>query len=156
MYYRKITGGTGYVFQSASSLIEFVNSRIPVDFTGLPLVQTKYGEILGKPEFLEEAMSKFNRREEEDSLGVKRTEDLYYEPVEKVTWEFERKIGMRIEDINVNTHTGKRLRGELLVRLKDGAGLKYVEIIDIPPFTRLRFSSLGKLYKDTKNRMRKK
>jgi len=143
------------LFQSERNLVDFVYSRLPLDFTNFPLVQTKYGMLLGKPEFMETAMSKFNRRQEGDSLGVKRVEDLFYEPVEKVIWEFESKIGMRIEDINVNTHSGKRLRSELLVRLKDGAGLKYVEIIDIPPFTQLRLSSLGKLYLDSKNRLRK-
>jgi len=143
------------LFQSGSSFIEFVYSRLSLDFTDLPLVHTKYGEILGRADFLETAMSNFNRRKEGDSLGVKRTEDLFYEPVEKVIWEFEKKIGMRIADIDINSHKGKRMRGELLVRLKEGAGLKYAEIVEIPPFTELRLSSLGKLYQDSRNRLRK-
>ena len=67
--------------------------------------------------------------------------------------EFEQKIGKDIETINVNTHEGKRLRGELLVRLKDWGGLTYGEINKIPPFDRLKQGSLGKLYLDAKARL---
>lgn len=57
---------------------------------------------------------------------MKRISDRYFEPVEKVIWEFEKKVGQRIEDLEVSTLQGKRLRGELLVKLKDLGGLKYV------------------------------
>jgi hypothetical protein len=39
-------------------------------------------------------------------------------PVKFFLFSFGKKIGDAIEDINVNNHAGKRLRGELLVRLK--------------------------------------
>jgi hypothetical protein len=57
---------------------------------------------------------------------MKRTSDRYFEPVDKVIWEFEKKVGQRFEDLDVSTLQGKRLRGELLVKLKDLGGLKYV------------------------------
>jgi hypothetical protein len=44
----------------------------------------------------------------------------------------------------------------LLIRLKDIAGLKYIEIIEIPPFDNLKLPSLGKLYRDAKARMQNK
>ena len=44
-------------------------------------------------------------------------------------------------------HEGKRLRGELLVRLKDWSGLTCGEINKMPPFDRLKQGSLGKLYR---------
>ncbi len=59
----------------------------------------------------------------------------------------------KIEDLDVTNHKGKRLRGELLVRLKDLGGLRYSEITDIPPFDNLKFSSLPRLYKDAKRRL---
>jgi hypothetical protein len=86
---------------------------------------------------------------------MKRIENRFFEPVEKVIWEFEKKIGEEIEDINVNNHAGKRLRGELLVRLKDLCGLTYAEINKIAPFDNLKQGSLGKLYMDAKARLKK-
>ncbi len=64
-------------------------------------------------------------------------------------------IETRFGDIlgKINTHEGKRLRGELLVRLKDWGGLTYGEINKIPPFDRLKQGSLGKLYLDAKARL---
>ncbi len=119
--------------------------------------QTQYGEILGDKEFEKTAVEKFDRREKRLSVGYKRAsdQDPIFNPVAKVIWEFERKIGQPIIDIEVSTHEGKRLRGELLVRLKDIAGLKYREIIEIPPFDNLKFPSMGKLYRDAKSRIQK-
>lgn len=116
--------------------------------------QTKCGEILGDKTFEASAIGKFDRRAKGLSPGYKRIDDQdpIFNPGEKVIWEFERKIGYPIEEIDVSTHHGKRLRGELLVRLKDIAGLKYREIIEICPFDNLKFPSLGKLYSDAKFR----
>ena len=86
---------------------------------------------------------------------MQRIEDRFFEPVVKIIREFEQKIGNDIEKINVTNHEGKRLRGELLVRLKDWGGLTYGEINKIPPFDWLKQGSLGKLYPDTKARLQK-
>jgi REP element-mobilizing transposase RayT len=119
---------------------------------------TKYGEILGSEDFEKSALEKYDRRKKTLSLGWKRTDDLdpIFNPVEKVIWEFEQKIGQSVEELDRSSHTGKRLRGELLIRLKDIAGMKYSEIIEIPPFDSLKFVSLGKLYRDAKKRMKRK
>ena len=78
-------------------------------------------------------------------------------PLEKkneIIKEFEKKIGIKIEKINVGRQQGKALRAELLVLLKDEAGLTYAKIIQYPLFQPLKYSSLGQLYKRTKARMR--
>ena len=49
--------------------------------------------------------------------------------MEKIIWEFEKMQGIKIDAIDTGTWEGKRLRGELLILLKDIAGLKYKEII---------------------------
>ena len=87
-------------------------------------------------------------------MGWKRSDDQdpIFNPVEKVIWEFEQQIGIPIEEVDITTHKGKRLRGELLIYLKDTAGLKYIEIIELPPFDNLKLPSLGKLYRDAKAR----
>jgi len=54
------------------------------------------------------------------------------------------------ERIDVKTRAGRALGDELLVMLKDDAGLPYSEIIKYPPFQPLKYSSLPKLYKRAK------
>lgn len=215
MYYRKMEGGVGYVFQSRfkSTLIEndsyLLQSilyllRNPVragivplaqDYTWssgqyyysgretelvdtafvnelfgsreeylsclysnvnreLPVVITKYGEIMGSEDFLKSALEKHDRRNRpsHQSIGVRRKEDLYFEPVEKVLWEFERMNGTKIEDINARTLEGKRLRGELLIHLKERAGLKYREIGEFDLFEDLSFSSLRSIYRNMRSK----
>jgi REP element-mobilizing transposase RayT len=189
MYYRKLNGGKGYVFQSrfTSTLIqddsylkmaiayvllnpvmagivehitEYIWSSashyfsdkpsemeiVDTDFVNelfvsksqffkfmelwcnkeLPIRETKYRKILGKQNFLDEALEKFDRRGKLGSEGVKRIDDRYFEPEEKVIWEFEIEQGLKLEEIDMSTYKGKRLRGELLVLLKDLSGLKYI------------------------------
>ncbi|NIM15063.1 MAG: hypothetical protein GTO45_24130 [Candidatus Aminicenantes bacterium] len=49
----------------------------------------------------------------------------------KVFWRwinFEDKIGVKIGQLKLDMHNDKKLRGELLVGLKDLGGLKYSEI----------------------------
>jgi len=118
----------------------------------LPIRKTEFGEILGEKGFLDEALEKFDRRGQLENEGVKRIDDRYFEPEEKVIWEFENKHGLKLEEMDVGCYRGKRLRGELLVLLKDLAGLKYTEIMELPIFRELLVTSLPKLYRDAKRR----
>ena len=88
------------LFSSKSELSNFLESILSRE---LPLTQTKYGEILGEKEFIETAVSKFDRREKDFGIGMKRTDDRFFEPVEKIIWEFEKKIGMKIENLDVSS-----------------------------------------------------
>jgi hypothetical protein len=56
---------------------------------------TKYGEILGNPVYMESAREKHNRRKRptEQSDGVKRVDERYFEPAQKVIQEFESMKG---------------------------------------------------------------
>lgn len=54
--------------------------------------------------------------------------------------------------LDVNTHAGKKLRAELLVGLKEGAGLSYREIARMDPFGDLSMSSLGTIYQRCRKR----
>lgn len=62
---------------------------------------------------------------------------------------------MKIEDIATGTWQGKRLRTELLVRLRDLAGLKFREIIELPVFSDLQYLSLSHLYQNFKKKQGK-
>jgi REP element-mobilizing transposase RayT len=209
MYYRKMYGGKGYVFQSRfkSTIIEddgyliksieyllqnpvragivfgaenYIWSSIQYYFSNqkpeivdaeyvnhlfgtkegllaelesmgekeLSVRMTKHGEVLGSEVFLKLALKKYNRRKKpsDQSLGVQRKDDRYFEPVGKVLWEFKNIHGVDLDDIDTRTWEGKRLRGELLLLLKDKAGLKYKEISEFDVFSNLSFSSLRSLY----------
>ena len=114
----------------------------------LPVIKTKYGHIMGKKNFLEIALKKYNRRKERASTERKRVDDRYFEPVEKMYQEFEKQHNVSIYDIDIRTFRGKKLRSELLVLLKDLGGLKYSEIIKLDVFSDLQLNSLGSIYKN--------
>ncbi len=217
MYYRKMYGGKGYVFQSRfkSTIIEddgyliksieyllqnpvragivpfaenyiwssiqyyFSNQKtkiVDTDFVNqlfgskgslpgelaslgnkeLPVKMTKHGEVLGSESFMKLALKKHNRRQIpiDQSSGVQRKDDRFFDPVDKVLWEFKKIHGINFDKIETGTWSGKRLRGELLVLLKDKAGLKYKDINEISVFSNLSFASLRSLYRRTKKAKR--
>lgn len=114
----------------------------------IPVVITAYGEVMGGDGFLESALKKFNRRKRptSQSRGVCRKDEPYFDPVEKVVWEFETGKSLNIDDIDTGTLEGKQLRAELLVALKDRAGLKYHEIAEFDIFGDLSLSGLRSIY----------
>jgi REP element-mobilizing transposase RayT len=118
----------------------------------LPVIKTRFGPVVGSEDFPEKAAAKFERRRTQTDEKRKRSDEKYFEPAEKVIQEFEKKHKLRIDKIDHSMHSGKRLRGELLVWLHDLAGLKYSEIIELPFFFDLKFHSLGHIYKNAKRR----
>ena len=76
---------------------------------------------------------------------------LYFEPVEKVILEFEREKRLNLDEVDTGTLEGKRVRSELLVRLKERAGLKYREIAEFDIFGDLGLSGLRAIYKNYRN-----
>lgn len=134
-------------------LIRFVNTR---GRSELPISSTRYGNILGDETFTRKAIKSFNRRKRTDGDKRLRKDDKYFEPVEKVIQEFEKTKEIKIDKIDIGCFQGKRLRGELLVSLKDLSGLTYKEIIHFPIFSDLQFNSLGKIYRDTRKRIQRR
>ncbi len=69
----------------------------------MPLDKTKYGEMLGSVGFLEDALLKYEH--EKGYIGAHRDgiDEKYFEPVEKVIWEFERRKGIKLEDVDVSS-----------------------------------------------------
>lgn len=122
----------------------------------LPVILTRVGEIIGGEEFVVESLEKFNRRKPNDQVEeYKRKDDYYFDPVEKVFYEFKKKHKINAFDIDTKSYKGKRLRGELLVYLKDNAGLTYGMIKKVPIFSDLKITSLGWIYKNAKARMKR-
>lgn len=119
----------------------------------MPIIKNRQGDLLGTKDFLETAIISSERRKTYLSEEMKRIDDNLFEPVKKVIQEFEKKAGQKAGELDEKTHTGKRVRGELLRRLKDLSGLTYSEINKIPPFCGLKTASLPKLYKDACKRL---
>lgn len=132
------------------NLINFVNDNAGLE--KLPVVTVDIGTIVGGEAFVIKALEKFNRRSGKESLENRRMDDKYFEPLEKIIMEFERKYKINYLDIDTRTHAGKRLRSELLVNLKENAGLKYQEIKKIDIFSDVSINSLGAMYKRYKER----
>jgi REP element-mobilizing transposase RayT len=114
----------------------------------------RYGLVLGSDNFAEKAEKKYERRKMSAFDKNRRMEDKYFEPVKKVIYEFEKRIGKKIAEIDTTTLPGKRQRGELLVYLRDLCGLKYSQVAEFEYFRDLKFNSLGNLYGSTKKRLR--
>jgi REP element-mobilizing transposase RayT len=112
----------------------------------LPLLRTPFGPVLGEKDFLGLALEKFERRHRPDAVKKRRRDDYDFDPVEKVIWEFERENGMKVDDLETGHYAGKRMRSELLVRLRDLAGLTYKEISEFSIFASLQYGSLRQLY----------
>ena len=127
------------------------------DSTGkneLPICNSEYGEVLGSSDFINTAFKKFDRRQmpTEQSIGCQRQDERYYEPMEKIIQEFQIRHALDIYEIDINSREGQRIRGELLVNLKEKAGLKYKEIAEIEIFNNLSFASLRSIYRAMKKR----
>ena len=147
---------TSYVeglFENKNNLINAVNNS---NKRSLPVFGTRVGKIIGSKDFVSAAMGKFDRRNARESNEGKRINDIYFEPVEKVYMEFEKKHNIKIEEIDTATHLGKQFRGELLLNLRDMGGLTYNKITKMDLFSDIKFHSLGQLYKRTKLRLEKK
>ena len=119
----------------------------------LPMKRTRMGDVLGDDSFIEKAIRRFDRRKKKSGSKRMREKEYDFPSVERMIEDFEKEKELRIERIDVKTRAGRVLRDELLVRLKDEAGLPYSEIIKYPPFQPLKYSSLPKLYKRMKTAM---
>ncbi len=131
---------------------KFLETLGDVSDVALPLIKTRLGPVIGQEDAIEDALPKFERRKTEADAKRMRSEDHFFEPEAKVIQEFERKHKIKIDRIDCDTYSGKRLRGELLVWLHDFAGSTYAQIVEIPLFYDLKPQSLGHLYKNAKRR----
>ncbi len=116
----------------------------------LPLLPTVFGPVLGEESFFKRALEKFDRRKEPDAVKKRRRDDCDFDPVEKVIREFEGKHGIKVDALETDRHAGKKLRAELLVRLRDLAGLTYREISEWELFADLQYGSLRQLYQNAR------
>jgi len=119
------------VFDSGNEL-----SRLLKEWSNKPIEirRTRFGPIVGNESFVEKVEKKFDRRKIKDETLRKRKMDYVFDSAEEIVKRFENERGVKINNIDINSHEGKKWRVELLVLLKDYAGLKYTEIIKYPIF----------------------
>lgn len=137
------------LFSSKDNFYKSMQSEQEPDYK---ILQTKFGQLFGDDSFIKEAEKKYDRRKSESVRNKKRSDDQYFEPIEKIIYEFEKKHEIKLDKIDTCSINGKRLRGEFLVLLKELSGLKYIEIKEFDLFSDMSFSSLGSLYFHTKKR----
>jgi len=144
-------------FDTEQNMEELLKEWLHVE---LPIRHTRMGEVLGDEAFLKGSSKKYDRRKEDvetpvDKAHRMRKDNGSFETAEDVITAFEREKGIRITEMDLDSHRGKALRAELLVLLKDRAGLGYSKIIEYPLFQSLKYSSLGQLYRRARKKLRK-
>jgi len=137
------------IYRTNTGLIRYMES---MEGKELEERHTRIGMVLGDEGFIEKAFELYERRGKRKGTRRQRISDYIFEPVEKVIKEFEKETDCRLKDINTTTWPGKRLRGMLLVRLKEEVGLKYGEILKMPLFKELKYNSMGELYRRAKEK----
>jgi REP element-mobilizing transposase RayT len=120
----------------------------------LGVKRCEFGEILGSDGFVAKVEKRCERRSLPDPVKRKRKDDRYFEPLAKVIQEFEITKGRNIDFLDLTTWRDKKLRGELLVDIREHCGLKYSEIAELSLFSDIQLGTLGSLYWHSKKRLK--
>ena len=140
------------LFGSRTNLINSLNNWMNKE---LPINKTRFGNFLGDNKLIPKSTNLYDRRKKDKTNYKKRIFDQYFKDATQIISEFEVEKGIMLDEIDFVSLEGKRLRGELLIRLKDEGGLKYWEISAYPWYASLKYHSLGQLYKRAKERLKK-
>lgn len=136
------------LFDSRQDLVEVLRTNYEMV---LPVKKTRLGEIIGAEGFYKRALVRYERRRNQAGYDLgQRHEERVFEEVDKIINEFEGKYHVLVKDLSKLGRFGKRLRGELLVMLKDRCGLYYRDLIKIRSFRGLKLWSLAKIYERAK------
>ena len=140
-----------FLMNFISDIKKFVAELKNADMETLPVARSPYGDVLGDDLFYERVIRKFESREVSHPVRV---DSGWFEPKKKVVRGFEEEFDIKLKSIDIHTYQGKRLRGTLLVRLKEMSGLTYREIKEISLFDDVKLNSMGKLYRDNRLRLK--
>lgn len=131
-------------FGSREGMQEYLNNMLEQEME--PEI-TRVGTILGEGEYIKRAIRSYNRRKTGGNTAVKkRIGDYTFKSREEVIREYEGLKGISVETIDTGTLAGKRLRSELLVKLKEEAGMRYGEILELRLFRDIKYNSIATLY----------
>ena len=141
------------LFGDKKEFRRFIGTEIVKQYRRALIRNNEYGYILGDDNLPEWAIEKNRERLKAEKMrGIDTTipSKKHFEPAEKIIDEFEKTNNVKLNEINTHKLKGKRLRIQLLLQLKEKAGLTYPEIHRIPIFSELKIGSMGRLFKRVK------
>jgi REP element-mobilizing transposase RayT len=140
------------LFKDAKTLRSLIREWADRD---MPVKNTRVGDVLGDEDFVKRALQRFDRRKRAEKSRRRRRFEFELEPVDGLIRDFEKRNDVKLGGIDTRTEKGRLLRDELLILLRDMAGLTYSQVLDYEPFKFLKQSSLGQTYKRAKGRGRR-
>lgn len=142
------------LFDSMENLNEFIGKW--GDDSILQVVNTELGGLLGTQSAFHRLKQKQNRRERgETAADEHRRKSEGFASVQAVVRDFVKATGINPNQVDFHSREGQRVRRELLVQLKERAGLTYREIARLKWFQGVKMNSLGKIYGDGKSKVKK-
>lgn len=141
------------LFGSKKHFRHFLKSDKPQQYSRFLFRTERYGYILGEKSIVDTVAEKNEERIETGKMRKTETPESIrkqIESMEKIIADFEKTNNLRIEGIDTHRFSGKRLRAQLLVELKEKAGVTFPRIHQVSIFKELKLGSLGRLYKRAK------
>lgn len=115
------------------------------------VIETPIGEVLGDQWYASSIAGKYDRRKIIDLKSLRRKDDIMEIPLKSAIMLFENQNDIRIKDIDFNSKSGRIVRNNLLVFLKDECHLSYREIRTASLFDGIKYNTLAKTYSRCKN-----
>ncbi len=141
------------IFQKRENLVSTLN--IWINNEGLSTTKTRYGDVFGEEEFRDISLKIYDRRKNVKKSPNRRLNDNLSKNIKFLLEEFENEEGIKINEIDVNKTSGRKLREKLIIKLREQGDISYNDINILEPFKKLKFSYLGRLYKISKEKMQK-
>lgn len=110
------------------------------------IIETPIGDVLGDQWYASSIAGKYDRRRIVDLNLLRRRDDIMEIPIKSAIMLFEHQKDMKLKDIDFNSKSGRIVRNDLLVFLRDQCHLSYGEIKNICQFDGLKYSTLAKIY----------
>ena len=112
----------------------------------IPIIETSVGQVIGEQWYASSIAGKFDRRVKISVANKKRKNDFVKINLQSAILMFELKIKKSIKDIDFNSKSGKIIRNQLLVFLKENCQMSYTEIKNAYPFYNIKYNALAKTY----------
>jgi REP element-mobilizing transposase RayT len=111
----------------------------------------RWGESLGSNLFRFHSLKNANRRKlSETTTEKRRIKDRIIKSSKEIIDKFVKENNINKKELEGRTHFSSKLRGKLLIILRDECGLQLNEIHKLFPYRHLALSSMGRLYKKAK------
>lgn len=119
----------------------------------LNTIETPYGDVIGDSEAEGKIKSSFERRGNSIKTSYNMRTKREFQTSQQVIRRFEKDMNLKISEINIKSAMGKKLRADLLIRLKDEAGMTFKEINALDLFCDMKTYSLSTIYRRYKKKL---